>query len=121
MPLIGSCHCQATRFEVDAAPEGVVFCTCSICSRRGALWAYYAPSQVRFLSDDAKSTYRWQSKLVAGNFCSVCGVPTYNETFDFSTGEANFDKPVVAINARLFEDFDLAAVPVEVLDGKNLW
>lgn len=24
-------------------------------------------------------------------------------------------------NARLFDDFDLEAVPVTVIDGKNLW
>jgi hypothetical protein len=121
MPLIGSCHCGATRFEVETAPESVVSCTCSICSRKAALWAYYAPAEVRFLSDDAKSTYQWQSTLVKLNFCSVCGCSTYNESPDFSTGEPNFDNPRISLNARLFEDFDLAAVPVEVLDGKNLW
>lgn len=121
MPLFGSCHCQATRFQVDGPPETVTRCTCSICSRKGALWAYYTPAQVRFVSQDAKSTYRWQSNMVAAHFCSVCGVSTYNESPDFSTGEPDFENPRIAINARLFEDFDLDAVPVEVLDGKNLW
>lgn len=121
MPLIGSCHCQATRFEVDHPPEAVTACTCSICARRGALWAYYRPDQVRFLSEEASSVYQWQTKLVKSHFCAVCGCSTYNLSPDFSTGEADFDHPRLAVNARLLEDFDLAAVPVETIDGKNLW
>jgi hypothetical protein len=27
----------------------------------------------------------------------------------------------VGVNARLFDDFDLDAVPVTVIDGKTLW
>jgi hypothetical protein len=30
-------------------------------------------------------------------------------------------KEKIAANARLFDDFDLARVPVETIDGKNLW
>lgn len=121
MPLIGSCHCQATRFQVDAAPESVASCTCSICSRRGALWAYYSPDQVRIISEQSSTLYVWQTKTVQFHHCAVCGCSTYNTSPGYSTGEANFDNPRVAVNARLFEDFDLASVPVQVLDGKNWW
>lgn len=121
MPVTGSCHCGATRFEVDSPPETVTACTCSICSKRGALWAYYSPRQVRFTSDEAKSTYQWQTRMVKLNFCSVCGCTTYNESPDFSTGEPDFEHPRIAVNARLFDDFDLETVPVEKIDGKNLW
>ena len=31
------------------------------------------------------------------------------------------DNPKVGVNARLLDDFDLDAVPVTVIDGKNLW
>ena len=52
-------------------------------------------------------------------FCPSCGCSTYNETFDWSTGEAG--KPMISVNARLFDDFDLDVVPVEHVDGKHLW
>ncbi len=39
----------------------------------------------------------------------------------WSTGKPDFDNPKVGVNARLFDDFDLDAVPVTVIDGKNLW
>jgi len=45
MTLKGSCHCGATQFEIAEAPAKVARCTCSFCSKRGALWAYYSPEQ----------------------------------------------------------------------------
>jgi len=120
--LKGSCHCGATKFEVTEAPSSVTRCTCSICSKRGALWAYYVPDQFNLLtSRDAVATYRWQTKLVAHNFCPNCGCTTFTESPDWSTGEPDFENLRVAVNARIFDDFDLDAVPVTVIDGKNLW
>lgn len=42
VPIKGSCHCGQTQFEVSEAPASVTRCTCSLCSKRGALWAYYS-------------------------------------------------------------------------------
>ena len=121
MAIKGSCHCKATTFEVRSAPENVTQCTCSFCSKRGSLWAYYSPSDVELTSVDHRGTYRWGSKTVKHHFCQVCGCGTYTETPDWSTGTANFDNPKISINARLFDDFDLDGVEVVLIDGKNLW
>ena len=37
------------------------------------------------------------------------------------TGKPDFDNPKVGVNSRLFDNFDLDAVPVKVIDGKNRW
>lgn len=122
MAIKGSCHCGKTQFEVDEAPAGVARCTCSLCSKRGALWAYYRPAQFHLISPPENiATYRWGSKTVKHNFCADCGCGTYSESPDWSTGKPDFDNPKIGINARLFDDFDLDAVPVTVIDGKNLW
>ncbi len=121
MPLKGSCHCKATVFEVSEVPASVTRCTCSICSKKGALWAYYRPEQVSFTPQRSTATYRWQSMTVKHNFCPTCGCTTYTESPDWSGGEPDFDNPRIAVNARLFDDFDLDAVEVETIDGKNLW
>ena len=56
------------------------------------------------------------------HFCaSCCGCGTYSESPDWSTGKPDFERPKVSVNARLFDDVDLDAVPVTVIDGKNLW
>ncbi len=122
MILKGSCHCKATQFEVSAAPESVTACTCSYCSKRGALWAYYTPKEFRLTTArDRVATYQWNSYTVLHHFCPVCGCTTYSESPDWSTGKADFDNPRIGVNARLFDDFDLAAVAVKEIDGKNLW
>jgi len=118
--LSGSCHCGATKFEVTQAPASVTRCTCSICSKLGSLWAYYKPEDFRLLErPGSETTYRWSSKTVAFKFCPSCGCSTYCETFDWSTGEAG--QPMIAINARLLDGFDLDVVPVAMIDGKTLW
>jgi hypothetical protein len=122
MAIKGSCHCGKTEFEVSEMPASVTRCTCSLCSKRGALWAYYTPAQFRLISaPENVATYRWGSKTVKHNFCAECGCGTFSESPDWSTGKPDFDNPKVGINARLFDDFDLDAVPVTVIDGRNLW
>ncbi len=122
MAIKGSCHCGATQFEVPAAPTSVTHCTCSFCSKRGALHAYYPQDAFKLkTARDRVSTYQWRSYTIQHHHCAICGCPTYTESPDFSTGEPDFDHMRVAINARLLDDFDLDAIPVKVIDGKNLW
>jgi hypothetical protein len=122
MRLQGSCHCKATVFEVAEVPEQVVRCTCSICSKRGALWAYYPVADFHLQTPQENvATYRWNTKAVKLNFCGICGCSTFTETPDWSSGKADYDNPQIAVNARLFDDFDLDAVEVATIDGKNLW
>ncbi|HKD68145.1 MAG TPA: GFA family protein [Candidatus Binataceae bacterium] len=120
MIIKGSCHCGATQFEVTEAPASVTRCTCSLCSKRGALWAYYKPDQFRVTtSREQVGTYQWRTKTVQHHFCLTCGCGTYSESPDWSTGKADFDNPRIGVNARLLDDFDIEAV--SVVDGKNMW
>ena len=43
----GSCHCSRVTFELDAKVDYAVYCNCSICRRRGALWATATDSTLR--------------------------------------------------------------------------
>jgi hypothetical protein len=120
MPLKARCHCGATQFEVTHVPEWVSDCNCSFCSKRGALWAYYAPDQFKLTTArDRVSTYQWGGYFGEHHHCGVCGCGTYSEFPSFENGVVNYDDPKICLNARLFEDFDLAAVPVRKADGKS--
>jgi hypothetical protein len=70
---------------------------------------------------DRVATYQWRSYIGQYHHCAICGCATYSESPDFSTGVPDFDHPKISINARLLDDFDLGAVPVVIIDGKNLW
>ena len=122
MPIKGSCHCRATQFEIADAPEEVTSCNCSFCSKRGGLWAYYKPSDFKLTtSRDRVSTYQWGHYIGTHHHCAICGCGTYSEFPDFSSGEPDFDNPRLSVNARLLDDFDLAAVPVKQVNGKFDW
>lgn len=124
MTIKGSCHCGKTIFEIDGnVPEKLTRCTCSYCSKRGALCAYYQPEQFQVsVSAEDDGIYRWNTKLVAHHFCKNCGVPTFSDSPAFER-DGNWDKKTrrIGVNARLFDDFDAASAPVSVIDGKNLW
>ena len=124
MPITGSCHCGKTAFEIEGEiPPKLTRCTCSFCAKRGTLWAYYEPAQFRLTTPDADvETYRWQTKVVAHHFCATCGCGTFSDSPDFKP-DGSWDGATrrIGVNARLFDGFDAAAAPVEVIDGKNLW
>lgn len=120
MTVKGSCHCGATQFELTQAPDSVTRCTCSFCRKRGVLWAYYQPEQFRLMTPrEQVATYQWRTKTVQHHFCATCGCGTYSESPDWSTGQPDFDKPRIGVNAWLLDDFDLESAPVTVLDGKK--
>lgn len=124
MTINGSCHCGKNAFEIEGEiPSELIRCTCSFCSRRGALVAYYQPDQLRMTTPaDDDAIYRWNTKLVAHHFCATCGIATFSDSPAFEP-DGHWDKHTrrIGVNARLFDDFDAAAVAVKVIDGKNLW
>jgi hypothetical protein len=109
MSIKGSCHCGGTQFELTEAPASVTRCTCSFCWKRGVLWAYYKPVQFRLTSSrEQVGTYQWRTKTVQHHFCQTCGCGTYSESPDWSRGKPDLQNPK-------------NAVPVTIIDGKNLW
>src|SRR5579863_2181835 len=90
--ITASCHCGRVTLEVETAPVELNDCQCSICRRYGALWAYYAPSQVRIQGET--ETYTWGRKSLAFHRCSHCGCISH-----WSPTEAPYDR--MGVNARL--------------------
>lgn len=124
MTITGSCHCGKTAFEIDGEiPPVLTRCTCSICSKRGHLYAYYEPHQFRLTTPASElAAYRWNTKQVAHNFCPECGCGTFSDSPAFKP-DGSWDGTTrrIGVNARLFNNFDAAVAAVQVIDGKNLW
>jgi len=123
MTITGSCHCGNTAFSIEGElPASLTRCTCSFCAKRGALVAYYQPGQFAMTETSGDAIYRWNTKLVAHHFCATCGCATYSDSPAFeSDGKWDGSTRRISVNARLFNEFDAAAAPVIVIDGKNLW
>ncbi len=108
-----SCHCGAVHLEIEAAPETVTDCNCSICRRYGVLWAYYRPAQVRVKQGEgATDTYVRSTRRNEFHRCRICGCVAYWRKFDPSIDR-------MGVNARLMDPAVLAAARVRHLDGAD--
>jgi hypothetical protein len=123
MALTGRCHCGRNAFEIAGElPAKLTRCTCSFCSKRGHLYAYFRPDQLKVAQADSDTVYRWNSKLVVNHSCATCGCDLFADSPDFQPdGKWDGTTRRIAFNARLFDDFEAADWPVTVLDGKHLW
>jgi hypothetical protein len=106
-----SCHCGAIQLEIDAPPEALTDCNCSICRRYGVLWAYYSPQQVHIKpSSGATDAYVWGDRTIEFHRCKTCGCITHWAAID----------PAVArmgVNARLMHPEILRPLRIRKLDG----
>ena len=114
MPITGSCHCGDITFSIDGEiPPKLTRCTCSICSKRGALYAYYAPERFRVQAKpDSDSIYRWNTMHVAHHFCARCGCFVYLDSPAYDHDRSWDGKTRrIGVIARLFGGFDAAEAP----------
>ncbi len=110
----GSCHCGAVKFEVDAELSYVERCTCSICSKKGALFCRVPPDQFRQLQgEDDLTLYQFNTELAQHLFCNRCGIHPF--------GHPRSAPELFLINIRCLDDFDLETEQYEVklFDGRN--
>ena len=109
--LTASCHCGAIRIEVDSLPTHFNQCHCSICRRYGTLWAYYRPDEVRLLcTPNATEIYCWGPKELEFHRCRACGCVTH-----WAPTDKNETR--MAVNGRLFDEGDVAQVPLKQSEG----
>jgi hypothetical protein len=112
----GSCHCGAVRFSYQGEEvTSGLRCTCSICSRKGAMMSPEAIS-VETLKIEANAEdlglYQFDTKIAKHYFCRRCGIYTHNEMAR---------KPgYCRVNLGCIDDLDSSAFEVTVFDGKNL-
>ncbi len=101
-----SCHCGAVKLEIRAAPAELNNCSCSICRRYGALWAYYSPTQVRLIGpQDATVCYLWGERSIEFHRCRCCGCVTH-----WAAVDKHVDR--MGVNARLMAPEILLGVPL---------
>lgn len=112
MSLTGGCHCGRVRFEVDGAPEKLIFCNCSICHKKAYLHWIVPRDRFRLLSGaEDLATYTFNTGAAKHHFCRTCGVAPYYI--------ARSDPDAIDVNARCVDDLDLEALPLQTFDGVN--
>ena len=116
MHYSASCHCGAIKLSFDAEEiTDAMRCTCSICSRKGAMMTTEAiPLEaIKVDADEADiGLYQFDSKIAKHYFCKTCGIFTHNETMRMP-GHCR-------VNLGCIEDLDTSNLEVKIFDGKNL-
>ena len=108
-----ACHCGAVRFELEAFPEWVLDCNCTLCRRYGALWAYPHAGQVKVLKGpdpDVTETYVWGDRWLAFHRCRACGCVTHMEAI------AEDPPHLYGVNARMMPGLDPSTVALRQAD-----
>ena len=114
--ISASCHCGAVQIEVSEMPDTLTQCTCSICRRYGALWAYRTRETARVLSElKAETAYVWNDRVIEFFHCNTCGCMTRYESVEKSPESR------IAVNARMMSPRDIAGLKVRTFDGADSW
>lgn len=113
MILQGACHCEAVKWNLNGAVDGITACNCTVCSRYGALWAYGYEGEEIHVTGETKTYARGRQNL-SFHFCSNCGCVAY---WRLNKTDEN-GKRRIAVNARLVDDpKKIADIPIDHFEG----
>ena len=109
----GSCHCGAVKYRVDLdVDQPAIQCNCSICARSGSLLQFVPVDKFTLEQGEANLTdYKFNKNVINHQFCKTCG------TKSFARGEGP-KGPMVAINIRCLDGFELKDVKIHDYDGR---
>ena len=131
MTLTATCHCGATRIEIDGPPTSAKTCNCSYCQRVGAIWGYYQPEEIRITATDDRMYA--PNGMNHHHFCGRCGGNTHGFSPDWSSiydaegklkpgmKESVPEQRIAAVNLNMIDGLDLATFQIEAMDGRNNW
>jgi hypothetical protein len=101
-----TCLCGQVRIEVAKRPDFINECNCTLCSKFGARWSYFHPSEVSI--EGATREYSREDKddpAAENHFCGRCGSTTH---FTLTEGAiSKFGNVQTGVNMSLADESDL--------------
>ena len=112
-----SCLCGQVRIETLKRPDFINECNCTFCSKSGARWAYFHPSDVT-VEGPTKGYSRKDKEDPAAelHFCPACGSTTH--FILTKSAVAKFGNVQMGVNVRLANERDLAGIELRYPDGQ---
>ena len=113
-----SCLCGRVRIEVAKRPDFINECNCILCSKSGARWSYFHPSDVKI--EGSTKGYRRTDKddpAAEVHSCEHCGSTTH-----FTLTESAIDKfgnVQAGINMLLADENDLDGIELRFPNGRD--
>ncbi|MEE4190914.1 MAG: hypothetical protein V2I66_05015 [Halieaceae bacterium] len=117
--MTGQCVCGEVSVTLDAAPEYINDCNCSLCRKVGGAWGYFKSASVtttgRTVSVIRKDK---ESPVCEIHSCATCASTTHFVLTE-AYREKNPTADLVGANMRLFNSADLTGVEVRFPNGKD--
>ena len=115
--LTGTCHCGASSWTLTAMPQSVTACSCTICRRYGALWAYGFIGKDVTVTGATTAYRRADGTQLEFHFCPTCGCVLYNMAREPGIDGHRW----VAVNCRMTDPSPLLDLPIDHFDGHDTW
>ena len=112
-----SCLCGQVHIEAAKRPDFINACNCALCSKSGAHWSYFHPSEVNI--EGATYKYRREDKddpAAEVHFCQRCGSTTHFTLTE--SAKAKFGNVQLGVNMLLADESDLAGIELRYPDGR---
>jgi len=112
-----SCLCGQVNVEIDKKPAYINECNCTLCSKSGARWGYFHPSEVNV--EGATQGYSRDDKADPAaqlHFCQKCGATTHFVLTESAI--SRFGNVQMGVNMRLADERDLAGIELRYPDGR---
>lgn len=112
-----SCLCGQVRIELDKRPDFVNACNCTLCSKTGAQWSYFHPSEVTVAGETRQYRRRDKDDPAASvHFCGDCGSTTHFTLTESAI--AQHGNVQAGVNMLLANEDDLAGIELRYPDGR---
>ena len=113
-----SCLCGHVRIVLKLRPDYINACNCTLCSKCGARWSYFHPSDVEVAGSTRQ--YSRQDKddpAACVHFCADCGSTTHFTLTESAI--ARFGDVQVGVNMLLVDESELIGVELRYPDGRS--
>lgn len=113
-----SCLCGAIHVETAKHPDYIHECNCTLCTKTGARWGYFHPSEVTVAGETHRYSRQDKAEPAARvQFCPTCGSTThFTLTEEVS---ARLGNVMLGVNLRLADEEDLAGLELRYPDGRT--
>jgi hypothetical protein len=112
-----SCLCGRIRIGLARRPDFIHQCNCTLCSKTGAQWGYFHPSEVSVAGEPrgyAREDRETPNTEV--RFCPTCG--TTSHFVLTADAVAKFGDSMMGVNMALAAPEDLAGIELRFPDGR---
>jgi len=112
-----SCLCGQITIDLEKRPDYIHECNCILCSKSGARWGYFHPSEVSVAG--VTGAYVRKDKDAPNaqvHFCADCGSTTHFVLTPDAV--AKFGNTLMGVNMWLADAADLAGVELRYPDGR---